>query len=211
VGALEIVEPLIHTNASYNNNNSNRVYYEALGNELAEKYLKQQHGSHPHFDIENDVRILYHTGLNPVFSLLAPESAPLFTWLLDESISKRFAYDYHRQFLRLFKPPSSHWLFKSPEHALFSDSLLECYPHARLIMTHRRLDEVLPSFCRLVLSFLSIYFDEMDVASRDALVQRALRMADAWIKHIVDFRRQSISSHSNSLSIIDIKFDGAAN
>ncbi|CAF1185503.1 unnamed protein product [Rotaria sp. Silwood1] len=103
-------------------------------------------------------------GLDYAFGLLAPENDEVFEWL-DDTTNKDFAYDYHSTVLQMLHdvdPPRSHWVLKSPEHILWIDTLLKYYPHASLIMSHRRLQEVFPSGCRLVLAWTNIYFDKDD-------------------------------------------------
>ena len=60
---------------------------------------------------------------------------------------KRPAYQYHRQFLQQlqWRCPGSHWVLKAPSHLMALDSLLEVYPDAQIVMTHRDPLKVLPS------------------------------------------------------------------
>ncbi len=49
------------------------------------------------------------------------------------------AYAYHRTLLKIlqWKNPRGHWLLKAPAHQNHLDILLETYPDARIIQTHR--------------------------------------------------------------------------
>ncbi|CAF4354419.1 unnamed protein product, partial [Rotaria sordida] len=75
-------------------------------------------------------------------------------WIGNE-INRDYAYDYHEIFLRMLNSvdmPKSHWLLKSPFHIFYLDKILQHYPNALLIITHRNLDEVLPSMYSLFLA-----------------------------------------------------------
>lgn len=60
---------------------------------------------------------------------------------------KRPAYLYHRQFLQQlqWRCPGSHWVLKAPSHMMALRTLLEVYPDAQIVMTHRDPLKVLPS------------------------------------------------------------------
>ena len=48
-------------------------------------------------------------------------------------------YQYHKTILQIlqWKNPRERWLLKSPEHQVHLDTLLEVYPDARIVQTHR--------------------------------------------------------------------------
>ena len=48
-------------------------------------------------------------------------------------------YQYHKQILQIlqWKNPRRRWLLKAPEHQVHLDTLLEVYPDARIVQTHR--------------------------------------------------------------------------
>lgn len=48
-------------------------------------------------------------------------------------------YQYHKTILQIlqWKNPRQRWLLKSPEHQVHLDTLLEVYPDARIVQTHR--------------------------------------------------------------------------
>jgi hypothetical protein len=59
------------------------------------------------------------------------------SWL--DKTDKRGAYEFHKQFLQhlQWRCPGSHWVLKAPSHLLALDALMQVYPDARIIMTHR--------------------------------------------------------------------------
>lgn len=60
---------------------------------------------------------------------------------------KRPAYLYHRKFLQQlqWRCPGTHWVLKAPSHLITLHTLLEVYPDAQIVMTHRDPLKVLPS------------------------------------------------------------------
>jgi hypothetical protein len=60
---------------------------------------------------------------------------------------KRPAYECHKRFLQhlQFRCPGSHWALKAPSHLMALDSLLQVYPDAQIVLTHRDPLKVLPS------------------------------------------------------------------
>jgi len=58
-------------------------------------------------------------------------------WLF--AADQRPVYTYYRRLLKLlqWRNPRDHWLLKSPEHQSFLPTLLEVFPDARVIVTHR--------------------------------------------------------------------------
>ncbi|CAF1075483.1 unnamed protein product [Didymodactylos carnosus] len=145
---------------------------------------------HAIFPIEEDVYILRQAGLGTFYiAITSDEESVSDSWILN-LISKNFAYDYHETFLRILNSvdaPRSHWLLKAPIHSVYLDTLLRHYPHAVLLMVHRRLDEVLPSYCQLMRYFYNLYFEESDLTGRDASTRRAIQVIDKFIKCIVEF------------------------
>ncbi len=63
------------------------------------------------------------------------------------SQDKRPAYEYHKQFLQHLQwlAPGTHWVLKAPSHLFTLETLLQVYPDARIVLTHRDPLEVLPS------------------------------------------------------------------
>jgi hypothetical protein len=66
-------------------------------------------------------------------------------WL--ETADKRPAYEFHKQFLQhlQWRCPGAYWVLKAPSHLLSLDALMDVYPDARIIMTHRDPLKVLAS------------------------------------------------------------------
>jgi len=167
--------------------------------------------SHANFPVEEDHHILRQAGMFVfVTTVISDNKSESDTWVDDEK-KKDFAYDYHETFMRMLNSidaPRSHWLLKAFIHNLFLDTLLGHYSNAALVMTHRRLDHVLPSFCRPMQIFANRYFDERDSASRDASVTRSIQLINKMIDYIVDFRtRRCQRLDQSQKDIFDVNYD----
>jgi hypothetical protein len=98
------------------------------------------------------------------------------------------SYDWHRRGLRYLQAAKSgkRWVLKAPMHSLYLEALLDTYPDARLIQTHRDPVRSLGSLCSLHETLRSPFSDQVrmeeqapdDIAYTAAVIQRA-----------VDFRR----------------------
>jgi hypothetical protein len=76
-----------------------------------------------------------------------------------EAQDMRPAYARHRDVLKLVgsTSPQRRWVLKYPAHMRELDVLLETYPDARIVQTHRDPVQVLPSICSLVTGWRSLY------------------------------------------------------
>lgn len=87
------------------------------------------------------------------WSLLAPYDIPSYRdWLLTADHSP--AYQAHKQMLQQlqWRHPGQ-WVLKYPKHMLTLDALMDAYPDARLIWTHRDPGKVIPSVISLIETF----------------------------------------------------------
>jgi hypothetical protein len=83
-------------------------------------------------------------------------------WLFQTDVTS--AYLYHKRFLQLLQADASGvWNLKMPSHSLFIPTLLEVYPDARLIWTHRDPYTVTGSFCSLISVAHRGYIGRVDV------------------------------------------------
>jgi uncharacterized membrane protein YfbV (UPF0208 family) len=94
------------------------------------------------------VAILSHAFVSDEFDMLF--NIPSFAdWLGRQDLT--CGYRYHRDFLQhlQFGRPRRRMVLKAPSHMRYLDELLTVYPDARIIQTHRRVVEVLPSLASL--------------------------------------------------------------
>ena len=76
----------------------------------------------------------------------------------------RPSYRHHRDVLKLIQSTCSErrWVLKYPAHLRHLEILLETYPDACIVQTHRDPARVIPSLCSLVTRWRGIYEDEVD-------------------------------------------------
>lgn len=88
-----------------------------------------------------------------------------FEWLLHEA-DMVAAYRYHSSVLRVLQSaaPGS-WTLKFPSHALGIEAILEVYPDARIVMTHRDPIKPVASSCSLCDQILTLQNTEVDRAA----------------------------------------------
>lgn len=184
---------------------------EKIQNEfnLIDKLLKRRNNvsaSHPKFPVEQDQMILQHVAVDSRLIIGCATDNDFEKWFYDTT-NKGFAYDYHRNFLLMLNSvdaPSSHWLLKTPIHAMFFETFLHQYPNAQIVMNHRRLDEVLPSGCRLLREIASIYWDENHPEFLTAVRTRVFRHHENIKKGIIKFRTRTPHLCKN---VTDVNYD----
>lgn len=104
------------------------------------------------------------------------------------SFDMRETYRWHRRALRFLqaREPGKRWVLKAPMHSLFVEALLETYPDAVLLQTHREPIKVVGSFCSLCATLRRGWSDreraEIDAAHDAAYAAELVRRA-------VDYRR----------------------
>ena len=122
-----------------------------------------------------------------------------------EQADYRPVYEYHRQFLQhlQWRCPGKRWVLKAPEHLLHLDALLEVYPDAIVIQTHRDPRKVMPSNLDLVVSLSKYSTTRDDVADllRDECLSNWSHGADKTLhlRHNAD-----IDSHCVDVFFNDI-------
>jgi len=114
--------------------------------------------------------------------------APTYRRFLLES-DMRETYRWHRRALRFLqarKDRGTRWVLKAPMHSLYLAALLETYPDAVLLQTHRDPQKVVGSFCNLCATLRRAWSegqDEADHAGAD------LAYAAQLVGRAVEFRR----------------------
>jgi hypothetical protein len=97
------------------------------------------------------------------------------------------AYRYHRRTLQLLQSrcPPRLWHLKTPVHLLSLDALVDVYPNARFLWTHRDPAEVMGSVCDL------ICYTRSWVSDRDDTAEIGAQQLEVWTEALrrgLDFR-----------------------
>lgn len=87
-------------------------------------------------------------------------------------------YRFARLQLQLLsrKVAGRHWVLKAPTHLYGLESLLAVFPDARVIMTHRDPEKVVPSVCRLAAAFRGMLVDRVDLRRLGAEFNEAVAL-----------------------------------
>ncbi|CAF1603390.1 unnamed protein product [Rotaria sp. Silwood1] len=208
---IDVVPPIARSDSIEQKRRIDILYSSSQESEQLTNILIQTAASHPHFPIEEDCHILRQAGYFPLFTLLSDdEDSNAESWIRNE-MNKSYAYDYHETFVRMLNSvdaPKSHWLLKTQFHVFYLDELLRHYPNALLIMTHRSLDEVLPSWCSLLMAAANGQFNATNSISRDRITKRCCQNMDKSIECIMKFRTcQNGEVDQSRKNMLDITYD----
>lgn len=136
--------------------------------------------------------------LSPNFGAVADLSGYM-DWLVDEAdMAPGFALHRHMlQHLQAFHP-GGYWVLKSPPYLWWLGELLDAYPGARIVITHRDPAEVIPSNASLI-AFLQ---------QRDSHRGRravGTQQAAIW-KRGIDRMRALREGGAHSAAIVDVRY-----
>lgn len=106
-------------------------------------YFKKVHLIHERYPQEC-IAITSHAFMSYVFESMYHVSSYR---MWHDKQDKKPVYQFHRWFLKhlQWRSPGSHWVLKAPSHLMALDSLLQVYPDADIVVTHRDPLKVLPS------------------------------------------------------------------
>jgi hypothetical protein len=128
-------------------------------------------------------------------------------WVIDTDM--RETYRYHRRVLRLLQwhcPPTL-WHLKTPVHMFALDALVEAYPKARFLWSHRDPVEVLGSVCSL------IHYTRSWSSDRDDRIELGEEELDRWalaVERAMDFRRRVGNERFADIAFGDLQSDPVA-
>lgn len=126
-----------------------------------------------------------------------------FEWLSKQSL--RGTYEYMKVQLQYLQwqmggKRGRPWMLKSPVNMAHLDLLIEFFPAAKFVFTHRPLDKVIPSFCRLTEMSWRMKTDAIDM-KQIGEISTAI-----WSTEIRKHLRQR-EELGNRIDIIDIQYD----
>ncbi len=123
-------------------------------------------------------------------------------WIVDTDM--RDTYRYHRRVLRLLQwhcPPTL-WHLKTPVHMLALDALVETYPEARFLWSHRDPTTVLASVCSL------IHYTRSWSSDRDDAFELGAEQLELWataVERATSFRRRTGDDRFADISFDDLQ------
>ncbi|RMD82670.1 MAG: sulfotransferase [Candidatus Dadabacteria bacterium] len=97
-------------------------------------------------------------------------------------------YRHHRRLVQLIglNEPEKRWLLKYPVHMKNLAALLEVYPDACIVQTHREPAKVLSSYISLISGFRSLYESDID---RDTVAREQCEVWARGAEHAIEVRR----------------------
>jgi hypothetical protein len=103
---------------------------------------------------EECVELLAHT-LSSVMMGVEPLLAPYDAWFQAQDL--RPSYAYYRDLLKLidWQRPGERWLLKSPCHLWAIDVLVEMFPDACIVQTHRNPVQIIGSYCSMMAALMA--------------------------------------------------------
>ncbi len=125
-------------------------------------------------------------------------------WVVDTDMTG--TYRYHRRVLRLLQwhcPPTL-WHLKTPVHMFALDALVDAYPNARFLWSHRDPTEVLGSVCSL------IHYTRSWSSDRDDPVELGAEQLDRWwvaVRRAMEFRARTGDHRFADISFSDLRVD----
>ena len=125
-------------------------------------------------------------------------------WLMD--CDMRETYTFHRRVLKLLQwhcPPVL-WHLKTPVHMFALDALVEAYPNAKFLWSHRDPAKVMASVCSLIQYVRSWSSDRNDAEELGA------EQVDSWVEGVrraMDFRNREGDERFADVSFADLQTD----
>jgi hypothetical protein len=140
----------------------------------------------------------------------------------------RIAYGQYRQQLQLvqhFRPHGTWFALKDPTHSVFLETIVELFPDARFVFTHRDPAATISSMCSLYAYTRALFSDRVDPRALGpelmssylpVSLERAVQIVDALpagrVAHVrhADVRRDPIGTMAQVYRDLGIGFDDAA-
>jgi hypothetical protein len=124
------------------------------------------------------------------YYLLWGDLEEYWAWLLSrEKATFVEAYGFYRQQLQLlqWQRPAGNWVLKSPAHLLAMDALVEVFPDACIVQTHRDPHRALPSACSLTAILRGVMSERVEPRE---LGDNALQRAGEIFERVLAARKQ---------------------
>ncbi len=124
-------------------------------------------------------------------------------WILEHDLTH--AYTLHKRHLQLlqWKFPPLRWVLKSPWHLLGLEAVLNVYPAARIIQTHRDPMEALPSCASFTREFREAQYPRVEL---EAVGREWLRINIKWFENGIAARDKAEKQKNNSHRFHDVYY-----
>jgi len=155
---------------------------------------------------EECVTLLQNTFVTDAFEFMA--NMPGYRdWVAAQDMGP--VYDYYRRQLQLLQGqrPASHWVLKSPFHQLGLAAILERFPDAIIVQTHRDPLKVVPSWCSLFRSMHVLTSNHVNC--HEIGRQRLLRLSQAS-QCVIDARERFGDARFVDIAYADLLADPIA-
>ncbi len=124
-------------------------------------------------------------------------------WLNQQNLL--FMYERHKKQLQVlqYHYPGERWVLKAPAHLRDLPSLMQTYPDAYIIQTHRDPSEVISSVASLEMAFRSVFHDDI---RPEEIGQKMLELIGSWIDRSMAAREQAESDPDSQVRFLDINY-----
>ncbi len=122
-------------------------------------------------------------------------------WLTRQDMS--YAYQVHFEILQHLqsRQPTTRWVLKSPGHLGTFDSILQRYPDAMMVQTHRDPQKVIPSLA-------SLYANMRSIATSDLQADKiGGQVLETWSSYLEQGIRKRMDQPEKAHHIVDVQFD----
>jgi hypothetical protein len=153
---------------------------------------------------DEDVMLLDKTFLSSTYDSIAwvPDYG---FWMAQQDMTR--AYQELRVWLQVLQSQSpwrrqQKWILKSPHHLIGGlQGFLDVFPEARGIMTHRRVEEVIPSYCSMCAS----------MTAGDTVTFDQTKLGPYWVKRFSDAMHGLIAARRQQPAgrFIDVRYSAA--
>ena len=122
-------------------------------------------------------------------------------WLTRQNMS--FAYQTHFEILQHLQSrrPTERWVLKSPGHLGTFDSILDRYPDAMMVHTHRDPQKVIPSLASLYANMRSIATEDLQIGKIGGQVLKT------WSSYLSQGIQKRMERPHQSQHILDLQFE----
>mgnify|MGYP000535880710 CR=1 FL=1 len=129
-------------------------------------------------------------------------------WLNEQNLDAQCLlplYESHKQQLQLlqYRYKKERWLLKAPSHLRALKSLVQVYPDAYIIQTHRDPTEIIASLASLLMAFWSTFHDKVNPEKVGPI---ALELVGFWLDRGMEDREVIESDPNSQVHFIDVNY-----